>query len=76
MEQQDLELIAANLGHDEELKSLWEEHVGFEKILERYSGKTVLSPAEELEVKEYKKKKLAGKTRIQALLQKYKHQEG
>ena len=76
MEQQDLDLIAANLGHDEELKSLWEEHVGFEKILERYSGKTVLSPAEELEVKEYKKKKLAGKTRIQALLQKYKHQEG
>ncbi len=76
MEQQDLELIAANLGHDEELKSLWEEHVGFEKILERYSGKTVLSPAEELEVKEYKKKKLAGKTRIQDLLQKYKHQEG
>lgn len=43
MEQQDLELIAANLSHDEELKSLWEEHVGFEKILERYSGKTVLS---------------------------------
>ena len=76
MEQQDLELIAANLGHDEELKSLWEEHVGFEKILERYSGKTVLSPAEELEVKEYKKKKLAGKTRIQDLLQKYKRQEG
>ena len=76
MEQQDLELIAANLGHDEELKSLWEDHVGFEKILERYSGKTVLSPAEDLEVKEYKKKKLAGKTRIQDLLQKYKHQEG
>jgi len=39
MEQQDLELIAANLGHDEELKSLWEEHVGFEKLLERYSAK-------------------------------------
>jgi hypothetical protein len=75
MEQQDLELIAANLGHDEELKSLWEEHVGFEKILERYSGKTVLTPGEELEVKEYKKKKLAGKTRIQALLEKYKRQE-
>lgn len=76
MEQQDLELIAAHMGHDEELKSLWEEHVGFEKILERYSGKSALSPAEDLEVKEYKKKKLAGKTRIQALLEKYKRQEG
>jgi uncharacterized protein YdcH (DUF465 family) len=76
MEQQDLELIAANLSNDEELKALWEEHVGFEKILGRYSGKAVLSPAEELEVKEYKKKKLAGKTRIHALLEKYKKQEG
>ncbi|NLW82343.1 MAG: DUF465 domain-containing protein [Desulfovibrionales bacterium] len=76
MEQKDLELIAAQLPHDEELKALWEEHVGFEKILERYSGKAVLSPAEEMEVKEYKKKKLAGKTRIQALLAKYRRQEG
>jgi hypothetical protein len=50
--------------------------VGFEKLLERYSGKAVLSPAEDLEVKEYKKKKLAGKTRIQTLLEKYKRQEG
>ncbi|AMD93631.1 hypothetical protein [Desulfomicrobium orale] len=76
MEQQDLELIAANLAHDEELRALWEAHVGFEKALERYSGKAALSPAEELEVKEYKKKKLAGKTRIQGLLEKYKRQEG
>lgn len=75
MEQQDLELVATHLEHDEELKALWEEHVGFEKMLERYSGKAALSPSEELEVKEYKKKKLAGKTKIQALLEKYKRQE-
>lgn len=31
MEQQDLELIAAHMGHDEELKSLWEDHVGYER---------------------------------------------
>jgi hypothetical protein len=72
MEQQDLELVSAHLAHDEELKALWEEHVGFEKILERYAGKAALSPAEELEVKEYKKKKLAGKTKIQSLLEKYR----
>ncbi|MDY0275710.1 MAG: DUF465 domain-containing protein [Desulfomicrobium sp.] len=76
MEQHDLELIAANLGRDEELKALWEQHVNFEKILDRYSGKTVLSPTEEMEVREYKKKKLAGKTRIHTLLEKYKEQEG
>lgn len=75
MEQKDLELIAENLGNDEELKALWEEHVGFEKILEKYSGKAALTPAEDQEVKEYKKKKLAGKTRIQELLQKYKKEE-
>ena len=72
MEQQDLELVSAHLAHDEELKALWEEHVGFEKVLERYAGKAALSPAEELEVKEYKKKKLAGKTKIQSLLEKYR----
>lgn len=72
MEQQDLELVSAHLAHDEELKALWEEHVGFEKILERYAGKAALSPAEELDVKEYKKKKLAGKTKIQSLLEKYR----
>lgn len=76
MEQHDLELIAANLSRDEELKALWEQHVNFEKILEKYSGKTVLSPTEEVEVREYKKKKLAGKTRLNALLKKYKQQEG
>ncbi len=75
MEQQDLELVATHLEHDEERKALWEEHVGFERILERYSGKAALSPGEDLEVKEYKKKKLAGKTKIQALLEKYKRQE-
>ncbi len=72
MEQQDLELVSAHLAHDEELKALWEEHVGYEKILERYAGKAALSPAEELDVKEYKKKKLAGKTKIQSLLEKYR----
>lgn len=75
MEHHDLELIAANLVHDDELKALWEEHVMFEKMLERYSGKAALSPSEELDVKECKKKKLAGKTRIEALLAKYKNQE-
>lgn len=76
MEQQDLELIAANLAHDEELRDLWENHAAYEKILDRYSGKAVLSPAEELEVKEYKKKKLMGKTRLLELVKKYRRQEG
>lgn len=55
MEQHDLELVATHMGHDEELKALWEQHVEFEKILERYAGKIALTPTEEMEVKEYKK---------------------
>jgi sulfur relay (sulfurtransferase) DsrC/TusE family protein len=76
MEQRDLELIAANLAHDEELRELWEKHVAYEKILDRYSGKVVLAPTEEMEVKEYKKKKLMGKTRLLELVNKYRRQEG
>ncbi|NLY41779.1 MAG: DUF465 domain-containing protein [Desulfovibrionales bacterium] len=76
MEQHDLELVATLMGRDEELKALWEQHVEFEKILERYAGKIALTPTEEMEVKEFKKKKLAGRTKIQELLEKYKRQEG
>ncbi len=75
MEQQELELIELHIATDPELKKLWEEHVMFEKILEKYASKTVLTPSEEMEMKEYKKKKLAGKTKIQELLKKYKRKE-
>ena len=45
MDQRDLELIAKYGEADPELKSLYEEHVAFEKILEKMEGKAFLTPS-------------------------------
>jgi uncharacterized protein len=75
MDQRDLDLIATYGEADPELKSLYEEHVAFEKILEKMEGKPFLTPSEVTELKEIKKKKLSGKTRIDTLLGKYRKAE-
>ncbi len=75
MDQRDLDLIAKYGEADPELKSLYEEHVAFEKILEKMESKPFRTPSEETELKEIKKKKLAGKTRIETLLVKYRKAE-
>jgi uncharacterized protein len=75
MEQRDLDLIATYGEADPELKSLYEEHVAFEKILEKMEGKAFRTPSEETELREIKKKKLSGKTRIETLLRKYRKAE-
>ncbi len=75
MEARDLELISTYGEKDAELKALYEEHVSYEKILEKMEGKPFLTPAEELEIKEIKKKKLAGKTKLEAILMKYRKSE-
>ncbi|EPR42178.1 hypothetical protein dsx2_0105 [Desulfovibrio sp. X2] len=72
MEPQELSLIEKNLAQDAELKALWDLHLDYERRLDRLSKKPYLSPNEELELKELKKKKLAGKTKLQAVLNKYK----
>lgn len=76
MEQYELELIAKYGESDEELKKLWDDHISYEKILEKYESKPFLTPVEEQEVKELKKKKLTGKTRMHTILDKYKQMEG
>ena len=75
MEQRDLDLIAKYGEADPELKSLYEEHIAFEKILEKMEGKAFRTPSEETELREIKKKKLSGKTRIETLLMKYRKAE-
>jgi hypothetical protein len=76
MEQYELELIAKYSEKDPELKALWEDHLAYEKKLEKFESKPFLTPGEEQEMKELKKLKLAGKTRMQAILDKYKAMEG
>jgi len=76
MEQYELDLLAKYCKDDEELKTLWDAHIMFGKQLERYENKHYLTPSEELEVKDLKKRKLANKTRMHAVLDTYKAKEG
>ncbi|MDD3310862.1 DUF465 domain-containing protein [Pseudodesulfovibrio sp.] len=75
MESKDLELIEKYGIEDVQLKALWEQHVTYEKMLDKLESKSYLSPTEMQEMKELKKKKLAGKTTLQTLLDKYRAME-
>ena len=75
METGDLALIEQLKEQDPELQALWEQHVEYEKILEKFEGKPYLSPTQLEEVKQLKKKKLAGKTKLTLLLDKYRETE-
>ncbi len=75
MEANDIKLIEKHGDEDTELKALWDQHVVYEKMLDKLEAKTYLSPTEIQEVKELKKKKLAGKTKLQGLLDKYRGTE-
>ena len=76
MDQRDLELLEKTMVKDEELKALWEEHAFYEKQLAKLEGKAFLSPIEEKTIRDIKKKKLTGKTKIQAILDRYRQSEG
>jgi uncharacterized protein len=75
MEANDLELIEKYGAEDTELKALWDQHVNYEKMLDKLEAKSYLSPTETQEMKELKKKKLAGKTTLLSLLEKYRQSE-
>lgn len=68
MEKKDLDLIAEIADKNPEVKILWEEHLLYEKQLEKLEKKNALSPEEERVMREIKKKKLAGKTKLQKIL--------
>ncbi|MCK9239490.1 DUF465 domain-containing protein [Desulfocurvus sp.] len=68
MEKKDLDLIAEMADKSPEVKALWEEHLLYEKQLEKLEKKTYRTPEEERVMKEIKKKKLMGKTKLQKVL--------
>lgn len=72
MEQYELDLIVRLVQTDEKLSELWKNHQEYEKQLARFEGKSYLSPSEDAELKQIKKMKLAGKTKIQAILDKHR----
>jgi uncharacterized protein YdcH (DUF465 family) len=75
MEPYELELIEKHKNEDNELRALWNLHRDYEKQLDELSKRPYLKPSEEMEVRELKKKKLAGKTKLQQLLDKYRTEE-
>lgn len=74
MEQREEELIRQHLTHDEELKSLYDEHQQFKRKLEEFRGKHYLTAEEEIEEKRIHKLKLASKDRMMAILGRYQHE--
>ena len=75
MEVRDVELLEKHLHHDYDLKVLWDEHILFEKQLQKLESKPYLTPLEEKSVRELKKQKLDGKTKIQIMLDRYRQLE-
>jgi hypothetical protein len=72
MEKRDEELILSLVDKDPELKKHYDEHVEFERQIERLSGKSHLTSDEEVERKRLQKLKLAGKDRIMEILGRYR----
>lgn len=71
MEQNELERIEKYAATDADLKTLWEEHALYEKQITKLEAKPFLSPAEDQELKQLKKQKLEGKTKMHVILDKY-----
>jgi uncharacterized protein (TIGR00251 family) len=72
MDAHELAIIDKYAGRDEELKTLWHEHQLYEKQLEKLEGKSFRTPAEEKQMRELKKQKLDGKTKLVSILDRYK----
>jgi uncharacterized protein len=72
MDAKDTALILEHIEENNELKGLWDEHLSFERQLEKIDRKPYLSPEEKVERKRLQLAKLAGKTRIDAILTDYR----
>ena len=68
MDSKDRELVERLLPEIPELKNLWEEHVKFERKLEKLDHKNYLTPVDWQEKKKLQLAKLAGKTRMEQIL--------
>lgn len=78
MEKKDLELIERYSSTDNILAGLYQEHLDFEKQLEKLESKPFLTPEEQVEKARIKKLKLKGRDQIELILKKYRdsHRRG
>lgn len=75
MDQHELELLEKYAPQDPELKSLWDDHLIYEKQVEKLESKHFLTPAEQQTLKQLKKQKLEGKTKMMHILDNLKSQQ-
>lgn len=68
MDEQEKKLLAQYAATDPELKSLWDDHLLFEKQIEKLESHPHLTPAEQQTLKQLKKQKLEGKTKMMHIL--------
>lgn len=76
MEKREFELLEKLAPTHPDLKALWDDHILYEKQLEKLENKSYLTPTEEQQVRQIKKQKLDGKTKLVALLREYATKEG
>ena len=76
MEKKELELLEKLAPGHPDIKNLWDDHILFEKQLEKLEAKKFLTPTEEQQRRQLKKQKLDGKTKLVALLHQYATKEG
>lgn len=72
MDQQEKELLEKYAASDPELKSLWDDHLLYEKQIEKLEGRNYLTPMEQQTLRQLKKQKLDGKTRMADIIDKLK----
>ena len=75
MEQHELDLITKYSESDPDLRELWEKHKEYEDQIEELESKSYLNPQEKQQLRDLKKMKLAGKTRMYNILEKYSNLE-
>ena len=76
MDRREAELIERLAATDRELAGLWQEHCSLEGELAHLDGLRFLTPAEAQRRKELQKAKLAGRDRIQAILDRHRQERG
>jgi len=73
MEPREEELIQQHLGHDEELRGLYEEYQALKRKLQTLRSKHYLTGDEEIEEKRIRKLKLVSKDRMMEILSRYRN---
>ena len=71
MDKHELQLLEKLAPAHPDLQALWDEHILYEKKLEKLEGKAYRTPQEEQQMREIKKQKLDGKTKLVDLLDRY-----